>query len=218
MNKKFTRSVAVTAGIAGAAVMGLTSLGAGGAAAGPLPGANVTKTLVDGTKVNINLFNESVDVHPAVTNIATSREVFVSGKVRVTVGGKAKGASVKAGYIVGCQLDFGAGAEAGTGNVLSPGLNSGDEDTDSSSAGGGFTLAPGQAVYTPVIQTTDSDDDGVTDYTFKGNSGGVAYSQERFGVDGCAGYAQAKAKIEVTVDTDAVKGVVVAFGKPFSIG
>ena len=223
MNKISTRRAIAAAGVAGAALMGLSSLGAGGAAAGPLPGANVTKTLVDGTPVNIRLFDERVDVHPAVTNVPTSREVFTSGKIQVTVGGKATGGTIAAGYVVGCQLQFGASGQGATGNVLSEGLNDSKwPDHDASSAGGTFTLAPGQAVYAPTVGSLvglkDSNSNAINAITFSGSTGGVAYGQEKFGVDGCAGYAQAQAKITVTVETDSVKGVVTAYGRPFSIG
>ena len=74
-----------------------------------------------------------------------------------------------------------------------------------------------------VINTTSGDstaykDYEVNDYTFKGNKGGVVYSQEKFGVDGCAGYASARPRIQVTVSTDSVKSVTVLNGKPFSLG
>lgn len=222
MNKISTRRAIAAAGVAGAALMGLSSLGAGGAAAGLLPGANVTKTLVDGTPVNIRLFDERVDVHPAVTNVPTSREVFTSGKIQVTVGGKATGGTIAAGYVVGCQLQFGASGQGATGNVLGQGLNTGGDNDNVSSAGGTFTLAPGQAVYAPTVGSLvglkDSSSNAINAITFSGSTGGVAYGQEKFGVDGCAGYAQAQAKITVTVETDSVKGVVTAYGRPFSIG
>ncbi|RPA65727.1 hypothetical protein EF294_03010 [Gordonia oryzae] len=218
MKKISTRRAIAAAGVVGAALMGLTSLGAGGAVAGPLPGAKVVKKLVDGTPVTIQLYDESADVHPAVTNIATSREVFVSGKVRVTVGGQADGGTISAGYIVGCQLNFGASSGTSGGAAL----GSGGSVTPSGSATGGFTLSPGEAVFVPTVGTLigleDSSSNAINANTFSGTTGGVAYSQEKFGVDGCAGYAQAKAVVQVTVETDAVKGVLTAYGKPFSIG
>ncbi|WP_020172102.1 MspA family porin [Gordonia polyisoprenivorans] len=224
MKKISTRRAIAAAGVVGAALMGLTSLGAGGAVAGPLPGAKVVKKLVDGTPVTIQLYDESADVHPAVTNIATSREVFVSGKIRVTVGGSADGGSIQAGYIVGCQLNF--GASAGGELDAAPGATINDSPSVSTSGsnppGAGFTLSPGQATYFSTVGTLvglqDSDKNNINANTFSGTTGGVAYSQEKFGVDGCAGYAQAMAKVTVTVETDSVKGVLVAYGKPFSIG
>lgn len=223
MKKIITRRVAAAGAAAAAAVVGLTSLGVGAADAGPLPGGVKTTTLVDGTPVSIKLFNESVNVQRAVTNVATSREVWASGKVAVTVGGEAQGATINAGYIVGCQLSFGASGESGGG--VTADANGPTFGDNVPSAGAGFTLAPGTAAYYPLISTQSSDvsnkdDDNYTasDFTFTGNSGGVAYSQERFSVDGCAGYASAKAKVTVKIATKSVKAVVTLYGKPFSLG
>lgn len=215
MKKNITRRVVAAAGLTGAVAMGLTSLAAGGATAGSLPGGTVTRTLVDGTPVTVTLFDEYVNVQRAVSNVPTSREVWLSGKIKVTVGGKAEGGSVNAGYLVGCQVNFGASA----------GGDAGIDSSGTGAAGGsaGFTLGPGQATYFPIIETTSGTDTAYEDYhvnsySFKGKKGGVVYSQEKFGLDGCAGYASAKAKVKVTVSTDAVKGVITLYGKPFSIG
>ncbi|ROZ89113.1 MspA family porin [Gordonia sp. OPL2] len=221
--KTINSRVAAGLGLAGAVVVGLSSLGAGGAAAGPLPGGYLSKTLVDGTPVTVRLFDEHVNVQKAVTNVATSREAWLSGKVKVTVGGKAQGGGIAAGYLVGCQVNFGAGANGGAGVSVAPGESGGATATPSAKGGAGFTLGPGQSTYVPVISTTSGDDTAyknykVSGYKFKGSTGGFAYSQEKFGLDGCAGYASAKAKIKVTVKTDAVSGVIFLYGKPFSLG
>ncbi len=221
--KKINTRVAAGVGLAGAAVMGLTSLGAGGAAAGPLPGGTVTKTLVDGTPVTVRLYDESVTVNRAIVNSVTNRQVWASGKVRVTVGGAAKGGTISAGYIVGCQVHIGYGGSTGggLGGEWTPGSTPGvswSNTYGSPGVSGGFTLGPGQAGYVPLIQETDTDDDAVNSYTFTGSSGGVAYSQETYQVNECAGFAEAKAKVTATINTDAVKGLVVLYGQPFSLG
>jgi hypothetical protein len=228
MNKIITRRVAAGVGITGAALMAITATGAGDAAASPVPNTTLTKNLVDGTPIKVELFGQDVSYKNAIVeSFNLVREVWVSGKVRVTVGGEATGGTIAAGYIVGCQVDLGlgggAGAQWGSTTTLDP--STGDTSTDSGWAEGGepganttLSLKPGQAGYVPIIQTSDSDDDGVFDYTFTGNAGGVAYSQETFKYSNCGGYAEAKAKVTVTVDTDAVKGVVTLYGQPFSIG
>ncbi|ETA06154.1 MULTISPECIES: MspA family porin [Gordonia] len=228
MKKNITRRVVAAAGLAGAVAMGLTSLGAGGATAGPLAGGTITKTLVDGTPVTVQLFDEYVNVQRPISNVPTTREVWLSGKVRVTVGGKAKGGAVKVGYDVGCQVNFGGG------EVGLPGLKAGIDYSDplnvtagggldGQEVGGGFSLGPGEVKRKWLINETSGDNTAYTDYelngyTFKGKAGGVAYSQEQFKVESCAGYAAARAFIQVTVSTDAVKGVVALNGKPFSLG
>ena len=225
MKKINTRRVAAAVGVAGAALMGLTSLGAGGAAAGPLPGASATKTLADGTPVTIRLYDESVNIQRAVTNVQTSREAWLSGKIKVNVGGKAEGASIQSGYIFGCQVNFGASAGGGAGTEAAPDPTNGATVTPSASSNAGVTLGPGQAKTVWLIDSTSSNisntadsNYSISDYTFTGNSGGVAYSQEKVGVDGCAGYASAQAIIQVKVSTDSVKGIVTLRGKPFSLG
>ncbi|MEP9393946.1 MspA family porin [Gordonia sp. VNK1] len=204
--------------------MAVTATGAGDAAAAPVANTTITKTLVDGTPVKIELFGQDVSYQNAIVeSFNLVREVWVSGKVRVTVGGEATGGTIAAGYIVGCQVNIGlgAGADGGAEGSAAPSTGGGLDTSATPSAGANTTLAlgPGQAFYVPIIDTTDSDDDGVTDYTFTGNTGGVAYSQETFKTENnCGGYAEAKAKVTVTVDTDSVKGVVTLYGQPFSIG
>ncbi|WP_374614472.1 MspA family porin, partial [Gordonia sp. (in: high G+C Gram-positive bacteria)] len=218
MKKNITRRVVAAAGLAGAVAMGLTSLGAGGATAGPLPGGTITKTLVDGTPVTVQLFDEFVNVQRPISNVPTTREVWLSGKVRVTVGGKAEGGSIKVGYDVGCQVNFGGP------DVSVPGVGGGINYADPSNitAGGGLTgdsvgagvsLGPGEVKRQWLINETSGSDTSYKDYelnaySFKGQKGGVAYSQQQFKVESCAGYAAARAFVQVTVSTDAVKGVV----------
>lgn len=228
MKKNITRRVVAAAGLAGAVAMGLTSLGAGGATAGPLPGGTITKTLVDGTPVTVQLFDEYVNVQRPISNVPTTREVWLSGKVRVTVGGKAKGGAVKVGYDVGCQVNFGGGKAkvpgvAGGLDYSDPSNITAGAGLDGQEVGGSFTLGPGEVKRKWLINETSGDNTAYTDYelngyTFKGKTGGVAYSQEQFKVESCAGYAAARAFIQVTVSTDAVKGVVALNGKPFSLG
>ena len=223
MKKNITRRVVAGAAITGAAVMGVATLSDGVAAAGPTPGGKITKTLADGTPVTVTLFDQFVNVQRAVTNVQTSREVWVTGKVRVNVGGKADGGSIKVGYDVGCQVTFGAGAGGGAGVDVPYDGSAPTPNADQTGASGTVTLGPGQVTTVWVVNTTSGDstaykDYNVNDYTFKGSKGGVVYSQEKFGVDGCAGYASARPRIQVTVSTDSVKSVTVLNGKPFSLG
>ena len=223
MNKIITRRVAAGVGVTGAALMAITGMGTGNALAGAVPNTTITKRLVDGTPVTVQLFGQNVNYQNSIVeSFNLVREVWVSGKVRVTVGGEAEGGTIAAGYIIGCQVNVGvgAGASGGVENTTAPSENGGLSSTTTPSAGAetSLELGPGQTEYVPIVNTTDSDDDGVTDYTFSGSSGGVAYSQEYFKFSNCGGFAEGKAKVTVTVDTDAVKGVVNLYGKPFSLG
>ena len=226
MKNKVSRRLAAIAGIAGVTTIALGSFGAGGAAAGALPGGTVTQTLVDGTNVTITLKDEFVDIQPSTVALPTSRNVWLSGKILVDVAGDAEGGNIEAGYIVGCQLNF--GAEAGGNLDVDVDINqdsittigdgtAGNDVTglgEDSEAAGGFTLSPGEAKYFAFF-TDDGDNTG---FDFEGSKGGLAYSQETFAVDGCAGFAEAKAYVKVTVETPSVTGIVTLYGAPFSIG
>lgn len=210
--KNLNKRVVAGAAVAGAALIAVTGATAGVAEAKSLPGASKSRSF-DGGSVNIRLYDESARITRAVTNIQTSREVWVSGKVRVTTSGDVEGGNINVGYLVGCQVNFGAEGSGGAGLDV----DTAGEGTPSASVGGGFELSPGEAAYVPVIKTTINDE-AVNSFNFGNARGGVAYSQERFGVDGCAGYASAMAKVTVKVSTDTFKGNITVYGKPFSLG
>lgn len=235
MKKSFTRGLTAAAALTGAAAMGLSGIGAGDAAAN----GKVVKTLVDGTPVTIEVTGERVDVQRPTNLSPLTREAWGSGRVKVTVGGKATGGAVKVGYEVGCQVNFGGEAGIGSptlGGTVAPnpsydGSNSpvkytnGNElPTPSAEA----TLGPGGVTRVWLIgnmgitssDVTNSADDNyaVSGLTFKGNTGGVVYSQEGFRINNCAGYAAARTIVQVTVKTDSVKGVVNYTGKQFTLG
>ncbi|MFM9379080.1 MspA family porin [Gordonia sp. VNK21] len=222
-----------------------TVLTAGAADAASLPGISKTKK-AGGGSVSIRVYDQKSSIQQSVANNPFSREVWLSGKIKVTTGGDIEGASVTPGYLIGCQLNFGAqaGADSGItadGNALATALGdtaaavieaaSGSAPTtvpdfsdvvapDDDSTNGptaGFTLSPGDAKFVPVIRVKVGDE--VTNsFTFAKGVGGVTYSQERFGVDGCAGFAEARTIVNVQVSTDTFKGNVTLYGKPFSIG
>ncbi|NNG96564.1 MspA family porin [Gordonia araii] len=186
-----------------------------------LPGGKVNKKLVDGTTVKARLYDEAVRYHRGnVANIQTSREVWVSGKVVATIGGgKAQGATVYGGYVVGCQLNIAGMSSGQSGGVDSRyGMPAGITNTGTT-----LHLGPGQAGWVPIIQTTSGDytnyrDYNVNRFTFRGTRGGVAYSQEGFRLNGCGGYASARARFTIEVETETVRAQVVVWGKPFSLG
>lgn len=223
--RKVAARLLTAVAVAGLAATGALSGGAGSAEAATLPGAHKAKS-VPGGKVSIRLFDESYGVQNSVGNNPFSREVFVSGKVRVTTGGGLKGGTVTTGYLIGCQLDFGAGAGAGAGvkseldpDALIAGQNPFGPPAATKGTGvkGQFTLAPGEAKFVPVIRASVGGET-VESFSFSGATGGVAYKSERFGVDGCAGFAQARALVNVQVSNDGNASNITLYGKPFSIG
>ncbi|GGF34150.1 MspA family porin [Williamsia phyllosphaerae] len=231
MKNNKMRSVAAAAAIASVSAVALASLGAGNAAAGKLPGGFTTQTLADGTKVTVQLKDEFVTRARSGAANATTRNVWTSGKVLVTVGGSgATGGSVNAGYIVGCQVDLSDGGSAGSGGSFGYEPGTAADPADNAIANsdtnvaptGSISIAPGAAKFVPVLDSGvgkyNGGDTADSTFSFAGKRGGIAYSQETFQVNGCAGYASAKASVTVKVSTDAVDGYVTLYGKPFSLG
>lgn len=235
MNSTSMRRAAAAAGIVGVSAVALASMGAGNAAAAALPDKTVTQRLVDGTSVTVSLTSQSYTIARSTVAVPTSRHAWVSGKVKVTVNGKAEGGSITAGYYVGCQVNFGAGATGGgsldagvagedgdqvvgPGGVITTGPSTYAPSLGATATQGiSITLGPGKTAFVPVVNYTDDDDKTVNDVPFKGSSAGIAYSQEDFHVEQCAGFAEAKAYIKVQVSTEAVDGYVTLVGRPFSL-
>ena len=215
-------------GAAAAATMGFFSVGAANADTFiPLPGGSITQTLADGTVVTVNLTDESANVSPSMGSTPLHRNVWVNGKASVTLDGAgAKGATITPGYILACQVDFGAKA-GGSGALGDPknGIDLTNPDASWAPSGGtsaGITLGPGQAKNVTVLDLEKKDAYGGESHTggnkFTGKTGSVTWADSSLGVSGCAGYAQARSYVKVAVSTDNVSSNVTLWGQPFSIG
>lgn len=225
---KFRESVARVAGAAAVATaaIGLFSTGAANADTFvPLPGGELTKTLSDGTVVHVWLDGESANINPSMGATPVHRNAWVSGSAHVELSGDttAEGGSIYPGYTVGCQVDIsGGGAEGGPSAEAD--WSDGESVTPNAggNVGGNLTLGPGQAKSFYVLDIEDADDFGQnvhkTSNGFDGGSGSVTWSDETIGLTGCGGYAQARAFVNVEVETDHVVTWVTLWGKPFSLG
>ncbi|MGX7732488.1 MspA family porin [Rhodococcus sp. 2H158] len=217
------------AGIAATAAVALGFATAGTANADtfvPLPGGSITETLADGTEVTIDLTNERANISPSMGSTPLHRNVWVSGDAKVQLnGGNVKNAKnrIQPGYIVACQLTFGGNATAGADLKGSANLISGEGSvTPGISNSGQVALGPGQAVDYRVIDRTVPDAFGAESHVFfnafNGANGSVSWTDSTMNVEGCAGYAQARSYVKVTVDTGNVVQQVTLWGQPFSIG
>ncbi|MFJ2664702.1 MspA family porin [Nocardia fluminea] len=214
------KSMARVCGIAAAATVALGSLSTGAANADtivPLPGGHITKTLSDGTVVDISLVGESANINPSMGSTPAHRNAWVSGSAQVSVSGGG-GGKIFPGYTVGCQVNI-AGGDAlgeGAGEVVE-GKEFGEVGT-----GGELTVGPGQSKSFYVLDLEMPDDYGneshKTRNAFKGGSGSVTWADETIGLSGCGGYAQARAFVSVEVETDNVMSWVTLWGAPFSLG
>ncbi|MFW0785599.1 MspA family porin [Gordonia sp. CPCC 206044] len=216
MNKTL-RATGVVSGATVTAVGAL--LLSANAAAGPLPGNVVRSDLGGGTTMTARLVDQFVAYQRGnVAGTPTSRQVLLSGKIRVAITGAAKGGVIKGGYVVGCQINLSGMSNSGTGKVDQQGTMS------LPSVGSTLSLGAGQAAYVPIIDQTNSALDTtnvlykISGYQFSGNRGSVAYSQEPLRVNGCAGYAQARARMTIQVTTSNAKSETTLWGRPFSLG
>ncbi len=229
------------AGVAAAAGVALGALSTGAANADtfiPLPNGSVTAKVGDSTLV-VTINNQSAKLSPGMVALPTTRNAWVSGTVTAKLtGGKADGGSIAAGYVVGCQIDVGsAGVTAGVSG------NSGAHfDSDSNSktptgitpsvkatTGGSIKLAAG-SVGTQMLTydraTWPEPGDEVspdwaspsTGFKFKGSSGSLTFAEQTIGVDGCAGYAQARFFAKVKAKSGNTQATTFLWGKPFTLG
>ncbi|PTR33242.1 MspA protein [Rhodococcus sp. OK611] len=206
-----------------AAAIALGFLSAGAANAGtlvPLPDGTITETLVDGTVVTITRTGESATISPSMGATPLHRNVWVSGSAKVEVSGGGAG-TIQPGYIVACQLTL--GGKTGTDGSMKRDWEGEAIKTapDSAKAAGNLSIAPGQAVDYKILDLELADAFGAEQHRaanpYKGK-GSVTWADSTLGVSGCAGYAQARSYVKVTVNTANVTSNVTLWGQPFSIG
>ncbi|MFD6455986.1 MspA family porin [Nocardia sp. NPDC055165] len=214
------KSMARVAGFTAATTVALGLLSTGAANADtfvPLPGGHITKTLSDGTVVDISLVGESANINPSMGSTPAHRNAWVSGSAQVSVSGDG-GGKIFPGYTVGCQVNIAGGDALGdSGAEVVEGVGFGEVNT-----GGELTVGPGQAKSFYVLDLEMPDDYGneshKTRNAFKGGSGSVTWADETIGLSGCGGYAQARSFVSVEVETDNVISWVTLWGAPFSLG
>lgn len=192
----------------------------------PLPGADLTKTLSDGTVVHLWLDSESATVNPSLGATPLHRNAWVSGTAHVQVGPghtAAVGGLIEPGYVVGCQVAIdGGGVNGGPTVGVTVGSNGSLTPSLAGNGGANLSLGPGQAQSFYILDLEKPDGFGQDAHkkfnAFGGADGSVAWADETIGVTGCAGYAQARSFVSVEIDTDTVTSWVTIWGQPFSIG
>nr|WP_245549874.1 MspA family porin [Gordonia effusa] len=185
-----------------------------------LPSQTLGKTLPDGTRVLIKRSNESARISPSMGSTPLHRNAWVSGRYDVTVSDKSAKFGIGSGYIVACQLTLGGSANggmSGTASNYTP-----ENATVTAQTGAGVTIGPGQAANYFINDIEYQDPFGARAHEsavkFRGGNGAVVYRNETMMINGCAGYAQARAYVKVRVITAKVSQSVFLYGKPFSLG
>ncbi|WP_067835290.1 MspA family porin [Nocardia lijiangensis] len=213
----------VTAAAAGVAALACGTAGADVVV--PLPGAEKVQTLSDGTVVTVRLVGESVTINPSLGGTPLHRNAWVSGSAQVEVAGAGDrpGGKLIPGYTVGCQVDISGGAVEGGvegGANWSNGQNV--RPNVGAETGGALSLGPGQTRSFYLMDVEVPDDFGNEDHKpvnrFRGNTGSVTWADSTIALNGCAGYAQARAFIRVEIETANVASHLTVWGAPFSLG
>ncbi len=114
------RRVAAGAAIVAVSAVGLASMGAGNAAAGPLPGGTKTTFGVDGSSIKITRSAEGIYPVPSVANNGARAAAEVSGNIFVNVrGASSVSGTIETGYILGCQINI-TGLSGGISGSITP--------------------------------------------------------------------------------------------------
>ncbi|TWS18900.1 MspA family porin [Tsukamurella asaccharolytica] len=231
--KKIAIRGAIAAAAAGVALGALSTGAANADTFIPLPNDSVTNKVGDST-VTVSITNQSAKLSPGMVSLPTTRNAWVSGVVSAKInGGKPDGGSISAGYAVGCQVDVGktevtagvTGASGASVNFNGPTI----QPKVTATTGATISLAAGSIgtqmlTYDRASWPSPGDEvapdwaDPSTSFKFKGASGSLAYTEQTIGVDGCAGYAQARFFAKVKVKSGNTQSTVVLWGKPFTLG
>ncbi|WP_432421319.1 MspA family porin [Nocardia carnea] len=163
---------------------------------------------------------ESALISPSMGATPVHRNAWVSGSAQVEVSQPPRSLSIRPGYVVGCQVNIaGGGANAGAGASQRAGSDSVDVST---SAGGNLSLGPGQAKKYFVLDVEAPDGYGNESHRpfnrVTNPQSSVTWKNSTMGIVGCAGYAQARAFVQVDVETSTAKEIVTLWGQPFSVG
>ncbi|AZG45215.1 MspA family porin [Gordonia insulae] len=204
------RRIVGAGALAAVAAVGMASMGAGGAAAAPLPNGYKNAAGVDGESIQTWRTGESALPAPSVANNGAGRAAVVSGTYRAKASAGVNG-NIAVKVLIGCQVDI-TGLEGGLSGSITEAL--------SPSLSGSLTipLNPGQVV---VADVTDKDI----------SEGGVAAIQlDQFGinVESCGGYASARTIVKTvgakgyntddgTVNGEGTYIQSTLYGKPFSL-
>ncbi|MEU1208280.1 MspA family porin [Nocardia sp. NPDC005825] len=226
MNIRKTMARVAGVGAVATAALGLFSTGAANADTFvPLPGGELTQTLSDGTVVTVKLVGESANISPSMGATPVHRNAWVSASAQVNISGDttATGGKIYPGYVVGCQVTIDGGNVSGGATGGASWDSSGNATpTGGVNSGANLTLGPGQAKSFYILDLEMPDDFGREIHkkrnAFNGTSGSVTWSDETIGLNGCGGYAQARAFVSVEVETDNVISWVTLWGQPFSLG
>ncbi|MDF0531404.1 MspA family porin [Tsukamurella sp. 8F] len=238
--KKIVLRGAAAAVVAGTAVAGLASGAADADTFIPLPNGSVTQR-IGGGAITVTATGQSAKLSPGMVALPSTRNAWVSGTVRATIkGAKPGNGTIQAGYVVGCQVAIGdtnikLGASGDSGVSISSADGAAVSPKGEATSSGSMELEAG-TIGTQALtldkpkfpkagdEFNPSSPDSLgwqkpsSSFDFDGDSGSLSWSDTTIGVDGCAGYAQARFYAYVTGQVGNSEGTAVLWGKPFTLG
>jgi hypothetical protein len=195
-------------------------MGAGVAAADPLPVADVTQSANtdDGWHLSAALARMTINSVPNMAATAFTREGFVTGKAAATIDGNGA-AAVNSGTLIfglqlGCQIDLSEGGSVG-GDAdigINPGFTSG---SDLISDFGPYADLGGNVSINLLPGTITNI--GLGKKSLKGRTGEIVVHDAHVKVDACGGAVSVRFFASVMIDTDKSDDSVNAYGDILSL-
>ncbi len=222
MNKRFASLSAVTGAVVVSATAAMIAAPAAQADTRVvLPAQKQTLTMGDGTKVTMFRTGERATVNASVGGTPLHRNAAVSGKYEIRTSEPVKKIQVRAGYIVGCQVNVGGMGHSMDGNADAGASATSNVTTEN--MGETITLGPGQAAVYYITDTEKADDFGNEKHepkvTYKKKQRvRFSYYNSQLTLNGCGGYAQARSTANVLIETKHATEWLTFFGRPFAMG
>jgi hypothetical protein len=199
------RRLAAGAAIAAVTAVGMASMGAGNAAAGPLPNGSKTTVGVDGTVIKLARTGEGIYPVPSQANNGAGRAAETFGNIFATYPKGTEG-KLTVGYLVGCQINI-EGLKGGLGFSVGGPSDITNLALPNFGISGSLTvpLTPGEV---KAVELGSKE--------LKGTAAAIQYRQFQIDIQQCGGYAQARsiAVLETTGDYY-IKSTL--YGAPFTL-
>ncbi|WP_308163482.1 MspA family porin [Nocardia alni] len=167
----------------------------------PLPNGHQHFTTATGVAVDFSRTGERAVVSPSLAHNGMGRTASMSATVFADVPG-ATGGQLVTGYLVGCQVDLSGGLSLGGDVYVQP-------SSISPEISPSINLVPGGVAQVKFDTKTIDPTAGKV---------GIQYLDRAVQVDGCGGYAQARAFSTLTVTNAKGSVETTLYGQPFSIG
>ncbi|MFD3746408.1 MspA family porin [Nocardia sp. NPDC058633] len=186
----------------------------------PLADSVTSQTLPDGSVVTVTLTNQSANINPSMGSTPLHRNTWVTATARVEVAnGRALLGILTPGYVVGCQVQINGGGVNGGASVT----GASDSVAPSGTGGASLSLGPGQQQSFSILDREerspfDTRINNPANVFAGGDHASVSWKDTTIALNGCGGYAQARAFATASVDTGRSKEVITVWGDVFSLG